>query len=33
MEKFILDSFKKYPKMKIIIKIKDTYLYKFLSEI
>ncbi len=33
MEKFILDTLKKYQKSKIKIKIKETYLYNFLIKI
>ena len=30
MEKFILETFEKYPKKKFKIEFKDTYLYKYL---
>ena len=30
MEKFILDTLKKYPSKKFRIKFKNTYLYKYL---
>ena len=30
MEKFIIDTLEKYPKKKLKIKFKDTYLYKYL---
>ncbi len=33
MEKFILETLKKYPKKNFRIKFKDTYLYKLLSKI
>ena len=33
MEKFILETFKKYPKKKVKINFKDTYFYKFLNKI
>ena len=33
MEKFILETLKKYPKKKVRLNFKDTYLYKFLSKI
>ena len=31
MEKFILDTLKKYPKKRLKTKFKETYLYKYLS--
>ena len=32
MEKFILDTFKKYPENRLKIKFKSNYLYKFLKK-
>tara|TARA_Y100001970_G_scaffold159231_1_gene194784 strand:- start:1063 stop:1182 length:120 start_codon:yes stop_codon:yes gene_type:complete len=32
MEKFILDTFKKYPEKRLKIKFKSNYLYKFLKK-
>ena len=31
MKKFILETLKKYPKKRVKIKFKETYLYKYLS--
>ncbi len=33
MEKFILETLNKYPKKRINLKFRETFLYKFLSKL